>query len=185
MTALAAPPPVSRPVTRTPRLLCIDDDPAISHALRLRLCSHSVDVLHALDGDSGVHLARSEEPDIVLTDWRMQRCGGDEVLSRLRQSQHTRRIPVIVISGLMLPGLKYQALNLGATSFYFKPLAFHKLLKELNSLLNIKNSTMPARPYVGHRSSGSQHCSRRDIARRIIRIETANTPMQHCRIRFA
>ena len=143
--------PVTQSRTQCPRLLCIDDDRAIIHALQLRLSSHAVEVPQATNGVDGIQLALTQQPDVILTDWRMNRCSGADVLSCLRHKRQTQHTPVIVISGVLQPGLKYEALNLGADSFYAKPLSFHDLVAELVSRLSLRSLSMLPRPRIAQR----------------------------------
>ena len=69
------------PTTKRPRakVLCIDDDPHVSHGMQLWLNQFEVEVLHAHFGMQGVALAISEQPDAIITDIRMPQGEGDHV----------------------------------------------------------------------------------------------------------
>ena len=67
------------------------------------LCSinlqfEGVVVLEAADGDQGLEQARSERPDLVVTDVRMPGLDGFQLAEALRRDERTRQIPLIFIS---------------------------------------------------------------------------------------
>ena len=70
-------PRITRSVRQTPLVVCVDDDPHIAKALRLRLKTMNVDVLQASDGRTGLALIRDRKPDVVISDWWMERGDGE------------------------------------------------------------------------------------------------------------
>ena len=83
----------------------------------------------ASDGETGLALIRQQRPDIVLTDVKMPRLDGVEMLSRLRGSGS--RVKVVFISGHDDFSYAQSALRLGAADYLLKPLK----AKELNDTL--------------------------------------------------
>src|SRR5262245_41594735 len=82
-----------------PTILSIDDDPALTAAIRLRLSNYDVDVLTAADGTEGLWMAMNEKPDVIVTDLRMPNGDGDYVVECLKGRADTCEIPVITVTG--------------------------------------------------------------------------------------
>ncbi len=123
--------------TRTPRILCIDDDPEICRTLEMRLSDYQAEVLVAYFGTQGFWEAITDHPDLILMDVSMPSGDGRFVLESLRNNQATERIPVIVLTGMRDPDLQSEMLALGADSFLNKPVHFDVLLSEMQSFVEI------------------------------------------------
>ena len=120
-----------------PWVLCVDDDPDYSVALRYRLEAHGVAVVRSFDGLDGYHTANSRPADAIILDYEMPKGCGDDVLLRLKENPATRHIPVIVVTGRKDRWLERKMIGLGAAAFLTKPLIFSELLGELRRHINI------------------------------------------------
>ncbi|MDP2909927.1 MAG: response regulator [bacterium] len=102
------------------KILFIEDEPALQEALGEALKQSSYAVVKATDGDSGLRLAKSELPDLILLDLIMPNKDGYEVLEDLKNDLATNRIPVIVLTNL--EGMKdiEKAIAAGATNYLVK-----------------------------------------------------------------
>ena len=85
-------------------------------------------------------LAELERTEIyvVLCDLRMPDLDGLGLLTQLRENQHTRDLPFIILTGANEPGLKRQALDLGATDLLTKPADPDELIARLRSAVLLK-----------------------------------------------
>ena len=113
--------------SRWPTILCIDDDPQIPEAIRLRLRSYQVEVLSAYHGMHGFWLAMTERPDLVITDMRMPQGQGDYVVECLRNNSDTGPIPVIVLTGQRKSEVQQRLHGLGVQAVFTKPVRFDEL----------------------------------------------------------
>jgi CheY-like chemotaxis protein len=93
------PQPKSTEVYVRPRVLLIDDDPAIQHFYASRLAKLGVDMLYASNAVHGHRIACKARPSVVITDNYMPDGDAMYLLSRLRRSPETENVPVIVMSG--------------------------------------------------------------------------------------
>lgn len=102
------------------KILFIEDEPALQEALGEALKQSGYTVAKATDGDSGLRLAKSELPDLILLDLIMPNKDGYEVLEDLKSDIATNRIPVIVLTNL--EGMKdiEKAIAAGATNYLVK-----------------------------------------------------------------
>jgi CheY-like chemotaxis protein len=114
----AGPAPQLRPL---PAILLIDDHVETVRILRSLLESHGYKVWTASDGLQGFALACETEPDVIFTDIRMPGLNGFELISKLRESESTRHIPVVLHSGSVNEKEKQHGLDLGAAAFLSKP----------------------------------------------------------------
>jgi DNA-binding response OmpR family regulator len=81
------------------RVLVVEDDPSVRGLLRTILEDEALDVVVAADGEEGLRLARSVEPDVVLLDVMMPGLGGPDVIRRLRRPDGSLPFAVLVVTG--------------------------------------------------------------------------------------
>ena len=94
-----------------PRVLLIDDDPAIQQFLASRLGKFGVVTLYASDAVHGYRLATKAHPTVIITDNYMPNGDALYLLNRLRSTEITGNIPVIVMSGQKLDVITEQLLR--------------------------------------------------------------------------
>lgn len=108
-------------------ILLIEDEGSMGQVTQLLLesCGYEVDV--ANDGPQGIRLTRALNPNLVICDLNLPGMGGLEVLQTLRQSEVTRHVPVIFLSGFMSEEQKKVARKFGAEIFLSKPCSFEEM----------------------------------------------------------
>ena len=119
-----------------PRLLIVEDDPAIVKAVEKTLTmapGYSLDWVS--DPGKAVAEAAARRPDLVLLDVRMPGGDGRVVLQALRENAATRAIPVILLTGLANEGDKVLGLNLGADDYVVKPFGALELMARVQAVL--------------------------------------------------
>jgi len=121
--------------TATKRVLLVDDDPEIIEAIRYALESRGYKIFIARDGNQGLALAESEDPDLVILDMMMPKRSGFLVLEKLRRS---RPVPVRVIMITANEGSRHKAYAemLGVDDYIRKPFGMDKLVESVERLLS-------------------------------------------------
>ena len=113
----------------TPRVLIVDDDPAIRSLLVEALTYAGYETAAAPDGEAGVALARSGRPSVVLMDLMMPKLDGAGAIRALRADPRTAALRVIAMSaGTRLRELASQ---LSADSLLAKPFELDTLFDEV------------------------------------------------------
>src|SRR5689334_23462690 len=90
-------------------------------------------VVTAADGASALDAIGYESPDAIVLDLSMPKMSGWDVIKHLRQEPWTRRVPILVLSGL---DERDSAISAGATSYLSKPTLPSQLLAEVDRLLH-------------------------------------------------
>jgi CheY-like chemotaxis protein len=116
-------------------ILYVEDNDDNIYMLRNRLTRQGFDVLVARDGASGIDMARSEQPDLVLMDLGLPVLDGWEAARRLKADPATCRIPVIALSAHAMAGDRVQALEAGCDEYDVKPVEWPRLLTKIRALL--------------------------------------------------
>lgn len=122
------------------QLLLVDDDPPVLASLKRVLRKQESDWEMTFAGHAHAaweRLLRSPF-DAVVTDIRMPGVSGLELLKRIRHTEQTRNIPVVVLTGLADSRLKQRALELGASDLFHKPVNPGELVARLNGVLSEK-----------------------------------------------
>ncbi|MDP2585779.1 MAG: response regulator [Candidatus Levybacteria bacterium] len=102
------------------KVLIIDDDENLSAVFETALQKAGLETVFALNGQSGINKARSEQPNLILLDQVLPDISGNEVLKTLKMDTHTQRIPVLVLSNFSQEELVKEAINNGAMDYIFK-----------------------------------------------------------------
>lgn len=118
-----------------PRILVVEDDPAIlANTVRvLRL--EGFDVMTAVNGLEGWRQVCTGRPDLVLCDIRMPEMNGDELLDRMRADPSTADIPLVFATASAENSGRAERLARGARDYLVKPYDFKVLLTTIRRLL--------------------------------------------------
>jgi CheY-like chemotaxis protein len=104
------------------KVLIIDDEDDIRRIARLSLVRvGGLDVIDARDGPTGVALAESDQPDVVLLDVMMPGLDGPATLAALRASDKTAGIPVVFLTAKAMPDEIARLYGLGVRGVLQKP----------------------------------------------------------------
>ncbi|MBA3874520.1 MAG: response regulator, partial [Anaerolineae bacterium] len=121
------------------RLLIIEDDFDLAEMLETYFVSKNFEVFHAETGESGIEMARSKYPQVILLDVMMPDIDGYEACRRLRQTSLTRYIPIIFLTQRDERANKVKGLELGADDYVTKPFDVDEL--RLRILSAIRRAT--------------------------------------------
>lgn len=87
-------------ISIVPKVALVEDDQSLQTMYRYKLEHEGFRVATASDGQEGLILAESFQPDIILLDLRMPVMSGDIMLARLRASRWGRNIRVIILTNI-------------------------------------------------------------------------------------
>lgn len=82
------------------KILIVEDEEDLRQLIKTKLTSEGFDVLEAENGKVGLEMALSHRPDIILLDIIMPVMDGLSMLRELRQNEHEKKVPVIILSNL-------------------------------------------------------------------------------------
>jgi two-component system KDP operon response regulator KdpE len=119
-------------------VLVIEDEQPMRRFLRASLGAHDFRVLEAENGEAGLALVASHNPDVVLLDLGLPDCDGVDLARRLREWS---RIPIIVISARGREDDKVAALDAGADDYLTKPFGVNELLARIRVALRHAQDT--------------------------------------------
>ena len=122
------------PADATQCILVVDDDIEIGQSVRYALESKGYRVVNATDGNEGLTLAETEDPDLIILDMMMPKRSGFLVLEKLRRS---RPVPTRIIMITANEGNRHKeyAEMLGADDYIRKPFQMNRLLESVERLL--------------------------------------------------
>jgi two-component system, OmpR family, response regulator MprA len=123
-----------------PRLLVVDDEPAVREALRRALALEGYAVELAGDGAEALAAVAAGEPDAVVLDVLMPRVDGVTVCRRLRASGS--RVPVLMLTARDSVGDRVAGLDAGADDYLVKPFALEELVARIRALLRRSSSAV-------------------------------------------
>lgn len=130
------------------RMLVIDDSATIVALLSRMLRQNGYTVLEAADAESGLELARKENPELIFLDIVLPGMDGFAALRQLRRDPYTRDIPVIMISGNEQATEQFYVHRIGADDFMKKPFARAEVFARIERLLDANQvpKRLPATP---------------------------------------
>jgi DNA-binding response OmpR family regulator len=122
------------------RVLIVEDDEAMSVALRDGFQYEGYNVTVAKDGEAGLQLATNDEPDLILLDVMLPKMTGLDICKHLRGSGND--VPIIMLTARGQEIDKVLGLKLGADDYITKPFGFMELLARAEAVL--RRARVPA-----------------------------------------
>ena len=118
-----------------PRVLLVEDDPALSELLEFRFRAEGYAVQVTPDGDEALLLASEEVPDLVVLDWMIEGTSGLEVCRRLRRDKATAHVPIIMLTARGEEDDKIRGLETGADDYLTKPFSPRELIARVAAIM--------------------------------------------------
>jgi DNA-binding NtrC family response regulator len=116
-------------------ILVVDDEKNIRRTLRMVLEGSGFNTIEASSAEQGLEMLESNEVDLLILDVRLPKMSGIEALEKIRSEPETRRLPVLMVSGHASVAEAVQAVQLGATDFFEKPLDRDRILVTVRNAL--------------------------------------------------
>ena len=116
-------------------ILVVDDEKNIRRTLRMVLEGSGFNTLEASSAEQCLETLENNEVDLLILDVRLPKMSGIEALEKIRNEPETRRLPVLMVSGHASVAEAVQAVQLGATDFFEKPLDRDRVLVTVRNAL--------------------------------------------------
>lgn len=137
MTMLSPSAPEPAHAERTRRILLADDEELLHQVLGSMLTARGYVVLHAMDGEEAVRLARRERPDLILMDVMMPRMSGPDAVRELKSDPDTAGIPVLAVTAAAFGRTEETTLREGFDGYLPKPFTPAQLLAAISRGLGV------------------------------------------------
>jgi class 3 adenylate cyclase len=116
------------------RVLVVDDDPDMAAFLARMLAQQGLKADIAVDGHAALALIVADPPDLVLLDVQMPGPDGFEICRRLKSSEPTALLPVVLVTALEDHQSRVRGIQAGADDFISKPVRREELIARVNTL---------------------------------------------------
>ena len=149
---IADPPADSDPVLATsdsrqrPRVLVVEDNGDMREFLARVLSMQGYEFLEAADGEEGLQVARTRQPNLILMDISLPVLDGFEATRRIKQDPALQHIPVIAVTAHARPADEQRALDAGCDGYLSKPYSLRDFLAVVEK--NIGRTQAPDRTTV-------------------------------------
>lgn len=117
------------------RILLVEDNEMNRDMLTRRLERYGFSVCCAVDGASGVAMAASETPDLILMDVALGEMDGWEATQLIKANPATSGIPIIALTAHALASDRARSVEVGCSDFDTKPVDMQRLLGKMRALL--------------------------------------------------
>ena len=124
------------------RILIVEDEPALLRGLTDTFAAKGCEVLSAADGERGLELALSAQPDLILLDIMLPKVNGYEICRAIRE--HSLDVPIIMLTARGQEEDIVLGLNLGADDYVTKPFKIRELVARVNAFLRRRHSARDA-----------------------------------------
>jgi len=119
------------------KILAIDDEAVIRTLIEAILINEGYDVVLGEDGEIGVARAKSEKPDLIITDMSMPKMTGFELIRTLKNDAETKDIPIIALTATaQTQDDRIEAYEGGVDAFDTKPIDARRLIDKIRDTMS-------------------------------------------------
>ena len=120
---------------KMPRVLVVEDEPAIAELIAVNLRHNGFAPTVVFDGAAAQREIDAVLPDVVLLDWMLPGESGVALAKRWRSQERTKPVPIIMLTARIEESDKVQGLDAGADDYVTKPFSTHELLARIRAVL--------------------------------------------------
>lgn len=129
------------------KILIVEDERAIVEILKFNLAREGYETLEALDGEAGLQLGLTGDPDLILLDVMLPKMNGFDICAKLRDAGST--VPIIMLTAREEETDKVFGLETGADDYMTKPFSMRELLARVRANIRRRSLDLNARKSVG------------------------------------
>ena len=129
------------------KILIVEDERAIVEILKFNLAREGYETLEALDGEEGLQLGLTGDPDLILLDVMLPKMNGFDICAKLRDAGST--VPIIMLTAREEETDKVFGLEAGADDYMTKPFSMRELLARVRANIRRRSLDLNARKSVG------------------------------------
>ena len=129
------------------KILIVEDERAIVEILKFNLAREGYETLEALDGEAGLQLGLTGDPDLILLDVMLPKMNGFDICAKLRDAGST--VPIIMLTAREEETDKVFGLEAGADDYMTKPFSMRELLARVRANIRRRSLDLNARKSVG------------------------------------
>ncbi len=119
-----------------PFVLVVDDNKITTKLLRRYLEAKGFEATEAYDGIDCLEKVEERQPDAIVLDVMMPRLDGYETAKRLKAQEHTKDVPVVIVTALNDVANQIKSIESGADDFLSKPIEEKLLIAKVKLLTN-------------------------------------------------
>ena len=116
-------------------ILVVEDDPSIRELLVINLESSGHRVIEAASAEEAEQLITASLPDLILLDWMLPGRPGPQFAARLRESERTADVPIIMLTARTDEQDRVTGLEMGADDYMVKPFSPRELVARIKAVL--------------------------------------------------
>lgn len=128
------------------RILIVDDDPDIRDVLKITLTQEGYEIMEAPDGQEGLKLAQTKNPDLVICDFKMPKMDGKEVCKVLKKDILLSHMPIIMLTGKGDISDRVGGIDAGADDYIVKPFEPQELIARIKMIIRRTQRDLEANP---------------------------------------
>ena len=129
------------------KILIVEDERAIVEILKFNLAREGYETLEALDGEAGLQLGLTGDPDLILLDVMLPKMNGFDICAKLRDAGST--VPIIMLTAREEETDKVFGLEAVADDYMTKPFSMRELLARVRANIRRRSLDLNARKSVG------------------------------------
>ena len=118
-----------------PRVLLVEDEPAIAELVAVNLRHNGFLPVWAADGEAAERELDAAMPDVILLDWMLPGQSGLSLARKWRATARTKTVPILMLTARGDEPEKVAGLDAGADDYITKPFSTHELLARIRAVL--------------------------------------------------
>jgi two-component system phosphate regulon response regulator PhoB len=123
------------PMKTVPRVLVVEDEPAIAELIAVNLRHNGFQPIWAIDGEAAQRELEAVLPDVILLDWMLPAQSGLSLAKKWRSQARTKQVPILMITARGDEPDKIAGLDAGADDYITKPFSTQELLARIRAVL--------------------------------------------------
>ncbi len=127
------------------KILYIEDNMLNIRLIKKTLKNMGYEIITAMDGETGIQAAMTQNPDLILLDLNLPDIYGVDVAKRIQANATTRRVPIVAITADATDATRKICVESGFAAYIMKPAGRAEIMSTIIQLLDASEEAMPSK----------------------------------------